>query len=169
VNAEAPLGQAPARVQEARHETQLLLAMLAWATALIHVLAAAHHYREWVLYGVFFTILAPAQAIWGVLVVRRPGDRRLLAAGGAVNLAVACVWGISRTTGIPVGPTAWRPEAIGWHDVMATLNELAMAAIVAGMLRMLPLSDERFARATRYVAVPLLLISVLAASLAHHH
>ena len=65
--------------------------------------------------------------------------------------------------------TPWRPEAIGWHDVMATLNELAMAAIVAGMLGILPLPEERLARATRYVAVPLLVISVLAASLAHHH
>lgn len=148
---------------------ELLLAMLAWATALIHVLAAAHHYREWVLYGVFFTILAPAQAIWGVLVVRRPGDRRLLAAGAAVNLAVACVWAISRATGIPVGPTPWRPEAIGWHDVLATLNELAMAAIVAGMLGTLALPEARLARATRYIAVPLLVISVLAASLAHQH
>lgn len=125
--------------------------------------------REWVLYGVFFTILAPAQAIWGVLVVRRPEDRRLLAAGGAVNLAVACVWMISRTTGIPVGPTPWRPEAIGWHDVMATLNELAMAVIVVGMLGMLPLSEERLAHAARYVAVPLLVSSVLSASLAHQH
>ena len=150
-------------------EAQLLLAMLAWASALIHVLAAAHHYREWVLYGVFFTILAPAQAIWGVLVVQRSGDRRLLAAGGAVNLGVACVWTISRTTGIPVGPTPWRPEAIGWQDVTATVNELAMAAIVAGMLGMLPLSEERLARAVRYIAVPLLLISALAASVAHGH
>jgi hypothetical protein len=84
--------------------------MLAWATALIHVLAAAQHYREWVLYGVFFTVLAPAQAIWGGFVVRRPGDRRLLAAGGAVNLAVACAWAISRITGIPVGPTRGGPR-----------------------------------------------------------
>jgi hypothetical protein len=156
-------------VPGAQRELGLLLAMLAWATALIHVLAAAHHYREWVAYGVFFTILAPAQGIWGGFVVRRPGDRLLLAAGGAVNLAVACVWAISRTTGIPVGPTPWRPEAIGWHDVMATLNELAMAAIVAGMLGMLPLSGERLARAARCIAVPLLVISVLAASLAHQH
>ena len=169
MSVQAPLGQAPGRVQGAQREVELLLAMLAWATALIHVLAVAHHYREWVLYGVFFTILAPAQAIWGGFVVGRPGDRRLLAAGGAVNLAVACVWAISRTTGIPVGPTPWRPEAIGWHDVMATLNELTMAAIVAGMLGMLPLSEERLARAARCIAVPLLVISVLAASLAHHH
>jgi hypothetical protein len=52
---------------------------------------------------------------------------------------------------------------------VATLNELAMAAIVAGMLGMLPLSDERLALAARWIAVPLLVISVLAASLAHQH
>jgi hypothetical protein len=37
------------------------------------------------------------------------------------------------------------------------------------MLGMFPLSEEQLARATRYIAVPLLVISVLAASLAHQH
>jgi hypothetical protein len=89
-----------------RPEPVVLLAALAWGTAFIHVLAAAHHYREWALYGVFFTVLAPAQAIWGGLVFQRPGDRRLLLVGGVVNLLVALVWAMSRTTGIPGGPDA---------------------------------------------------------------
>jgi hypothetical protein len=151
----------------------VLLAALAWATAFIHVLAATHHYREWALYGVFFTILAPAQAIWGGLVFQRRGDRRLLAIGGVANLLVALVWAMSRTTGIPIGPTPWTPESVGWHDVMATLNELAMAGIVAALLGWLPgarsLSPETVSRMARYVAVPLLVVSVLAAGLAHEH
>jgi hypothetical protein len=169
VRGEVRLVEPPARGQRAKREAQLLLAALAWATALIHVLAAAHHYREWALYGVFFTILAPAQAIWGGMIFQRPEDRRLLLIGGAVNLAVACVWAMSRTTGIPVGPTPWTPERVGWHDVMATLNELAMAAIAAGLLGKLPLSEERLGRAARQIAIPLLVISVLTASLAHEH
>jgi hypothetical protein len=152
-----------------RSEPVALLAALAWATAFIHVLAAAHHYREWVLYGVFFTVLAPAQAIWGGLVFQRPGDRRLLLVGGAVNLLVALVWAMSRTTGIPVGPSAWEAEPVGWHDVIATLNELAMAGIAAGLLGWLPWPDSVLARAARWVAVPLLVITVLAASFAHEH
>jgi hypothetical protein len=156
-----------------RREAQVLLAALAWATAFIHVLAAAHHYREWALYGVFFTVLAPAQAIWGGLVFQQIGGRRLLALGGIVNLGVALIWAMSRTTGIPIGPTPWQPEALGWHDVMATLNELAMTAIVAGLLGVLPgwfgRSDENLAKLARWLAVPLLVVSVLAASLAHEH
>jgi hypothetical protein len=157
--------------QTSRSEPVVLLAALAWGTAFIHVLAAAHHYREWVLYGVFFTLLAPAQAIWGGLVFQRPGDRRLLLVGGIVNLLVALVWALSRTTGIPAGPTPWQPESVGWHDVIATLNELAMAGIVAGLLGLLPwpVSDDGLARAARWVAVPLLVVTVLAASLAHEH
>jgi hypothetical protein len=160
-------------VTGARREARVLLAALAWATALIHVFAAAHHYREWALYGVFFTVLAPAQAIWGGLVFQQFGGRRVLLVGGAVNLGVALVWAMSRTTGIPIGPNPWQPEAVGWHDVMATLNELAMAGIVAGLLGLIPgwigRSDENLARFARWVAVPLLVISVLAASLAHEH
>jgi hypothetical protein len=154
-----------------RREAEVLLASLAWATALIHVLAAAHHYREWALYGVFFTILAPAQAIWGGLVFQHPENRRLLTIGATVNLGVALVWAMSRTTGIPIGPTPWSPEAVGWHDVVATLNELAMAGIATALLGKLPgpISDETLSRAARYVAVPLLVITVLAASLAHEH
>jgi hypothetical protein len=156
-----------------RREATVLLSALAWATAFIHVLAATHHYREWALYGVFFTVLAPAQAIWGGLVFQQIGGRRLLALGGLVNLGVALIWAMSRTTGIPIGPSPWQPEALGWHDVMATLNELAMAAIVAGLLGLLPGwvggSDENLAKLARWLAVPLLVVSVLAASLAHEH
>jgi hypothetical protein len=78
---------------------------------------------------------------------------------------------MSRTTGIPIGPTPWQPESVGWHDVIATLNELAMAGIVAGLLGLLPwpVSDAALGRAARWVAVPLLVITVLAASFAHEH
>jgi hypothetical protein len=165
VDGEVRLGS----VAGARREQHILLGALAWATAVIHVIAAAHHYREWVLYGVFFTVLAPAQAIWGGLVIQHPENRRLLLAGGAANLLVALVWAMSRTTGIPVGPASWQPEAVGWHDVMATLNELAIAGIVAGLLGWLPISEERFARGVRAVAVGLIAVSVIAASLAHEH
>jgi hypothetical protein len=147
----------------------MLLAALAWATALIHVIAAAHHYREWVLYGVFFTVLAPLQAIWGGLVVQRGEDRRILLVGGGANLLVALLWAVSRTTGIPVGPTPWQPESVGWHDVVATVNELAMAAIAAGLLGVVPLSEASIGKLARWVAVPLLVITVLAVSLAHEH
>lgn len=156
-----------------RRTAQILLASLAWATSIIHVIAAAHHYEEWVLYGVFFTVLAPAQAIWGGLVFQHPDNRRIIAIGAIVNLGVAFVWAMSRTTGIPIGPTPWQPETAGWHDVMATLNELAMFGIAAALLGWLPArfaaDDATIARLAKWVAIPLLVISVLAASLAHEH
>ena len=156
-----------------RRTAQILLAALAWATAIIHVIAAAHHYEEWVLYGVFFTILAPAQAIWGGLVFQHPDSRRIIAIGAIVNLGVAILWAMSRTTGIPIGPTPWQPEAAGWHDVMATINELAMFGIAAALLGWLPArfaaDDAAIARIAKWVAIPLLVISALAASLAHEH
>jgi putative NADH-flavin reductase len=150
-------------------QQQLMLAALAWASAFIHVDAAAHHYSEWVLYGVFFTVLAPLQVIWGGLVLQRPHDRRLLWLGGAVSVLVALTWMMSRTTGIPIGPTPWKPEAVGWHDVMATLDEVALAVAAAGLLGKLPLSVEGSTRLLRYTTVPLTIVSVLALGLAHQH
>ena len=55
-------------------------------------------------------------------------SRRLLLAGAIGNLAIASVWLVSRTVGLPLGPEAWEPEAIHVADIVATLDEVASAA-----------------------------------------
>jgi hypothetical protein len=102
---------------------------LSWGAALIHVSAAIGHLHESGLYAVFFALLAPAQLAWGFLVCRRR-SRRLLLAGAALSLLVAIVWALSRTTGLPVGPQPWHPEAVGAVDLIATADELTLALLV---------------------------------------
>jgi putative NADH-flavin reductase len=61
-----------------------------------------------------------------VLALLRP-SRRLLVVGAVGNLAIVALWGVTRTVGIPIGPTPWRPEAVGTADALAVQLELALA------------------------------------------
>jgi hypothetical protein len=40
------------------------------------------------------------------------------------------VWLLSRTVGLPLGPTPWEPEGIGILDVLATVFEIAVIGVV---------------------------------------
>lgn len=41
------------------------------------------------------------------------------------------IWLVSRTAGLPLGPDAGEPEPIGLVDLVATIDQLAIAMIVA--------------------------------------
>jgi hypothetical protein len=92
------------------------------------------HFREFWLFGLFFAVVAPLQVIWGELVRRRPWDRRLLVGGAAANAAIAGLWLVSRTVGLPIGPEAGEVEGVGLKDVLATADELAIGLVVALIL-----------------------------------
>jgi len=107
---------------------------LSWAAGLIHVRAAFDHIDEYALYAVFFALLAPAQFAWGTALYRR-ASRRLLYAGAGMSLLVAALWIVSRTSGLPIGPTPWRPEAVGPIDSLCTADEVVLAALALLQLR----------------------------------
>jgi hypothetical protein len=116
-----------------RAEVSLLraAAALSLAAALIHASVIASHFREYWLFGLLFAITAVGQFVWAGLVWTRPPSRSLLLAGAIANLGVAVVWLSSRTVGLPIGPDPGEREAIGIHDVFATADELALAALIA--------------------------------------
>jgi hypothetical protein len=109
----------------------LAAAALSVGAGLTHASVTVPHVREYWLFGLLFAIVAPSQVVWAALVQRRPADRRLLIAGALGNVAVAAVWLVSRTTGLPIGPHAGTPEAVGVKDVLATADELGLALVVA--------------------------------------
>jgi hypothetical protein len=109
-------------------------AALSVAAGLIHASVTVVHFREFWLFGLFFAIAAPLQVVWGEMVRRRPWDRRLLLAGAGANVAVALLWLVSRTVGLPIGPEAGEVEGVGLKDVLATADELALALVVALVL-----------------------------------
>lgn len=165
---ESPLGDASIRLTAAGrvsdNDLLLMAAALSWAAAAIHAVVIPEHFREWIVFGVFFVVIAMFQFGWGARVYARPG-RRLLQLGAAVNLAVAAVWMVSRTVGIPAGPEPWHPEGVGLVDVMATLDELLIVALAGAVL-----AGRRPPRLPTWCAFyPVVVISLLSAMLGGGH
>lgn len=127
----------------------------------MHGSVIVSHFREFWLSGLFFAIVTPLQIAWAAAVWRRPQSRWLLAAGAAGNLAVVGVWATTRVVGLPFGPDRFVPEAVGFLDVLATLDEIVLAALALG------LSAQRATRPlpswAPAAAWPLVAVSVLVA------
>jgi hypothetical protein len=111
-----------------------LICALSWAAALIHVAAAISHLQGYALHSVFFEILASLQLLWGIALYRGP-SRRLLLTGVVGNLLVVALWIVSRTSGLPIGPHPWRPEALGALDAVCSADEMLLAALVVFHVR----------------------------------
>ena len=99
------------------------------------------HLEEWWGYGAFFVVLAVVQGLYGFGLLRRT-SRPYLLLGVAGNLAVAILWLVTRTMGIPLlGPHAGEVEGVGVLDLACTLAEVGIVAGL-GMLAMRDLSTE---------------------------
>jgi len=130
-------------------DARLLLTACSVGAALVHAEVIRSHFQESTLYGWFFVLSAAAQLIWGLLVLRRP-DRALLVSGAIGNGLIVVLWGVTRTTGLPIGPEPWQAEGVGAFDVLATVLELALVicsvALLAGtrgVRHSLPKYDSR--------------------------
>jgi hypothetical protein len=117
---------------------QLLVAplvVLSLGAAAIHFGVIGEHFADWWVAGVFFVVTGWFQAFWAVLLAARRG-RAVAVTGALVNAAIVAVWLVSRTTGLPFGPHAGAPEAVGLADSVATLFEAGIvvgAAVLAGV------------------------------------
>lgn len=101
------------------------LAACSATSGMIHLDVCPAHFREAVVFGVFFVVAAGLQVVWAALVWNGP-SRRLLWWGALGNAAVVALWTATRTVGLPIGPAPWRPEAFGMADVAASLLEVAI-------------------------------------------
>jgi hypothetical protein len=108
------------------------VAVLSVGAAVIHFAVIAQHFDEWWLTGMFFIVVAVFQLAWAVAVLAWP-SRLGYALGAVVNALVVITWIVSRTTGVPVGPEAGEPEAVGLADVLATSFEAVLVAIAAAI------------------------------------
>jgi hypothetical protein len=100
-----------------REAARSALALAAAGAGAIHLSAAPVHVADWAPLGYGFLAAAALQLAWAVALVRREG-RGLLVAGAAGTALVTAVWVASRTTGLPVGPHAGVPEAVGTADAL---------------------------------------------------
>ena len=78
------------------------------AAAAIHVVVIPEHFREYVLFGFFFSALAVAQCLLAVLLTYRP-NRQLVRCIALGSAWVILLWIASRTSGLPFGPECFEP------------------------------------------------------------
>jgi len=147
----------------------IALAGLAATAGLIHFVATVEHVGvDWEL-AVFFALVGAGQVTAAWLIYRDAADARLLTLVVAGSVAVALLWLLSRTTGLPFGPDAGRIAAVGFGDTIATLLEVAFAAL-AGLV--LWRGDQRVAWLSSAVGVRLtfaiLTLAVMLAALGGH-
>jgi predicted branched-subunit amino acid permease len=132
----APGEEDPAAPAAVVHSARIqLLIGLSAVAGLIHGKAFIDHVEHYWLFGVFFAFLTYAQVLWAVQLWRRPDDRRLFKAVVVMSLGTVAIWFVSRTVGLPIGPWAGRPEAVGLPDLVASLDEVLIAVIIGALMR----------------------------------
>ena len=143
----------------ARHPRPILYAeaALSLVAALIHLWVMPEHFKEWWGYGAFFLVAAIAQALFAPLLVRWP-TRTVLLLGIGGNLAIATLYLLTRTVGIPFfGPEAGEVEGVGFIDVCATTSELGIA-VALGTALLRETTPQRRRTILLVVAVGLVLV-----------
>lgn len=110
-----------------------VVATFSFTTAAIHFAYTPAHLGEDWAHGLFFLMIGWVAVVFGILVLVRP--RRWVWAGGLLlNLGIFVTWAVSRSSGLPFGPTALRHEAIGSPDLLCAILEGAIVVIAAAQL-----------------------------------
>src|SRR5215469_5850451 len=133
------------------------LASLSFGAAAIHFAVVFEHFNAYVLYGVFFLIVAWAQMIWAAVVLWRP-SRTWLSLGIAGNAIILAVYLASRMTGLPFGPDKGHTEAFGGLDVVCGILEFALIAGCAAVLLWPSLADRPVRRRSGFAAIAALAV-----------
>jgi len=108
---------------------------LSLTAGLIHLWAMPEHLREWWAYGAFFLLVALAQGLFGVALLRW-ARKPLFLAGIAGNLSIVSLYIVTRTAGVPfIGPHAWHPEEVGTPDLAALTAELLLVVALVALGR----------------------------------
>jgi len=106
---------------------------LLMAAGLVHLWMMPGHFGEWWGYGAFYLSAALFQVLFGIALLRWPGQR-LAFCGVWVNLGIVLIYLISRTSGLPVGPHAGVAEQAGVLDMMATASEVGAIILLVSLL-----------------------------------
>jgi hypothetical protein len=140
----------------------------------IHTAVIAGHFAEWWAEGVFFLGLSVLEGALAVALLLAPA-RRTCQAAVLASVGTIAVWAWSRTTGLPIGPEAGYPEAVGRADVVATLLEaLTALALAPALLRdrrpaQPPLSVNRDRRSTAAAVAAIALTTAFGLAGADNH
>jgi hypothetical protein len=118
-------------------------ATLSLVAALIHAWVMPEHFREWWGYGIFFLVVALAQWIYALALLRWPARLTFLI-GIIGHLAIISLYVVTRTAGIPLfGPHAGEVEDIGVVDLTSKLAEFAL---VISLVALMAIGGSTFSR-----------------------
>ena len=106
---------------------------LSLGAGLVHVYVTPVHWFTWWGYGLFFLVCGIGQLLYAGAVVRWP-NAGVLWLGIAGNLAIVGVYLVSRTNGIPSGPSAGHIERVGVGDFITTAGEFVLAGMLIAAL-----------------------------------
>src|SRR2546427_1989242 len=110
----------------------LTAALLSAGAAAIHFVVIDMHLSEWWGFAGFFAATGVAQLAWAVAAMWRPTPT-LYWIGAVGNGLIVVTWVVSRTVGTPFGPDPWKPEIIGFADVIATAFEIALVGLCVAL------------------------------------
>lgn len=118
---------------------EILAGILSLAAAVVHGGLTPAHFAEWWGYGVFFAVAATCQALLGLaLLVRATDDpavqRKIVFLGLFGQLALIGFYIVTRTIGIPLGPSAGQTEGIAVVDLVTLVLEIVCALALASRL-----------------------------------
>lgn len=102
-------------------------ALASVVAAAVHLSVAKMHFDEYFLFGLFFVGSGIAQVIWPLWLLLRRWTP-LLTLGAAGNALIVALWAVDRTWGLPLGPTPWQPDPIGFGDTVASGAEVVLVA-----------------------------------------
>ncbi len=104
-------------------------AVFAFAGGLIHLAVIRQHFDFPIVAG-GFAFIGIAQWIFALTVLKHP-IRLIVALGGILHTAIAGIWILSRTTGLPFLPGVEEPALVGVVDTVATTFSVgAIGAVI---------------------------------------
>lgn len=140
----------------------------------IHLALGPEHMREWVVLGSGFLASGVLQLTWGAALVRSE-SRRVLALGALGSALFVGIWVVSRTSGMPFGPEALQPEAVGVADLLCVVLESLVVFGAVVLLRRPAAGHAPAGRVTLLGVLSAVFLSVFAttgialAAPAHEH
>jgi hypothetical protein len=108
-------------------------ALFSAGAAAIHFAVAKTHFDEYTLFGVFFVGSGVAQLVWPLWLLFRRW-RPLLVLGAVGNGLIVALWAVDRVWGLPLGPTPWKPDPVGFGDSTTSAYEVLVIAICVALL-----------------------------------
>jgi FtsP/CotA-like multicopper oxidase with cupredoxin domain len=133
ITLDSPITRAQSRLPRGTYASVRVYsaALLTLGSALIHLAVAPEHLREWLPFGIFFLAIGSIQIVLAVNLLAQP-TRRLALSLALLNVFLLGLWFVSRTVGLPFGPTPGQPEEIALTDILCgVLEVLALVPLLA--------------------------------------